>query len=339
MESCRSAIIIRNFLILFFLLPCIEALSAKGHSGIHEVQRVILDTDIDSDVDDAGALAMILNMHKKGIINLLGIITTSDDPFAPVCVSSICTYYGCKEIPVGFLKGQAVLTNHSKYTKFISLEFPSEIPSWDKAEESTSLYRRLLFNSPDESVIILTIGQLSSLKKLLDSAPDGITQLTGLKLTDYKVKKWICMGGQYPTGREANFSRPDPQSNLFCLQHWDKEVFFCGWEAGEKIITGGVSLKTSLRPDNPVYRAYELYNNFAGRSSWDQTAILQLTDKAETFFTFSTPGSCVVDKSGKNVWKNDMSGKQKYIIINPSANIKEIESYIESWITGSRAGF
>ena len=45
-------------------------------------QRVIVDTDIDSDVDDAGTLAMLYTLHKQHKINLLGTIVTSDDPFA-----------------------------------------------------------------------------------------------------------------------------------------------------------------------------------------------------------------------------------------------------------------
>mgnify|MGYP002354681651 CR=1 FL=1 len=38
------------------------------------VPKVILDADLDSDVDDAGALAMLLNLHKAGTIELIGVI-------------------------------------------------------------------------------------------------------------------------------------------------------------------------------------------------------------------------------------------------------------------------
>ncbi len=69
--------------------------------------RVIFDTDIASDVDDVGALAMLLNMHKSREIELAAIIVTSDDPYAPLCVSAICNFYGQSDIPIGFLKGQA----------------------------------------------------------------------------------------------------------------------------------------------------------------------------------------------------------------------------------------
>lgn len=70
-------------------------------------QRVIVDTDIDSDVDDAGTLAMLYTLHKQHKINLLGTIVTSDDPFAVTCVSAFNAYYGMGDLPLGFLKGQS----------------------------------------------------------------------------------------------------------------------------------------------------------------------------------------------------------------------------------------
>ena len=73
--------------IIFIFLLMLIVVQNKASEPTRPVaarQKVILDTDIDSDVDDAGALAMLLNMHKKGDIDLLGVVTTSDDPYAPL---------------------------------------------------------------------------------------------------------------------------------------------------------------------------------------------------------------------------------------------------------------
>jgi purine nucleosidase len=230
-------------LILILMFLSLRAVSLSANSP----PKVIIDADIDSDVDDAGALAMLLNMHKSGTIELAGIIVTSDDPFAPVCAAAISKFYGLSEIPVGFLKKQTKLKNHSKYTKFIADEFPANIKSWQEAEEASVLYRKLLAGSPDESVIIVTIGHLTSLQQLLQSKPDQISNLNGKKLAQKKVSRWICMGGQYPSGKEANFYRPDPASTVYCVnQLGEMDVVFCGWEAGNPIITGGSWLKENL---------------------------------------------------------------------------------------------
>ena len=276
---------------------------------------------------------MLLNLHKVGTIDLIGVIVTSDDPYSPVCATAINTYYGYPEIPVGFLKNQPKLNNHSRYTQFLADEFPSELKSWQDGEDAVTLYRKLLAEIPDESVIIITIGHLTSLQQLLQSQPDPISKLNGKDLIQKKVKKWICMGGQYPSGKEANFYRPDPASTVYCVNNWIKDVVFCGWEAGNPIITGGIWLKENLSPVHPVYRAYQLYNNFAGRQSWDQLAILQLVDSANPFFSF-VYGSCIVAPDGSNSWVNSKSGKHQYMVLNPQVEVSEISNFIDRLMVG-----
>ena len=229
-------IVCKFFLLALLALPCLGAAQP----------RVIYDTDIDSDVDDVGALAMLLNMHKRNEIDLAAIIVTSDDPYAPLCVSAICNFYGQSDIPIGCLKGQAELKTPSRYTRQISEQFSPSIGSHLQAEDGTALYRRILAKSKNNSVTIITVGHLSSLMRLLQSAPDGHSPLTGQQLAEKRVKQWYCMGGQYPSGKEANFYRPDPLSTYFTLQNWHKPVVFCGWEIGNKILTGGIRVKEAI---------------------------------------------------------------------------------------------
>ena len=295
--------------------------------------RVILDADIDSDVDDVGALAMLLNLHKNKVINLIGVVVTSDDPYAPRCAAAINAFYGFPEIPVGFLKGQSNLSNHSRYTKQIATEFCTTPVSHENFIDAAKLYRSLLAKSPKESVTILTIGHLSSLQALLKSKADDVSSLDGINLVKKKVKDWICMGGQFPSGKEANFYRPDPQSTFYCIQNWNKRVVFCGWEAGNKVITGGKRLKEEFSPKHPVYRAYELYNNFAGRSSWDQIAVLQLIDIKDEFF-FLKRGTCMIADDGSNTWSDDKTGKHYHIVIQTDTPEENISEYIDKLMAG-----
>lgn len=129
------------FILFFFFCPKQNIALEKS---IFPRQKVILDADLDSDVDDVGAIAMLLNLHKAGTVELLGVVITSDDPFAAVCASAINTFYECSDIPVGFLKGQPKLTNHSRYTKTIASEFASKLKSWEDADDAVKLYRKLL---------------------------------------------------------------------------------------------------------------------------------------------------------------------------------------------------
>jgi len=327
-----------NFISLFFIFSLLHFFIYENNTSAQVnlksfAQKVIIDADIDSDVDDVGALAMLLNLHKTGKIELIGVIVTSDDPFAPVCSAAICKFYDLSDIPIGFLKNQNELKNHSKYTKFITDEFPAELKSWQDAEEASTLYRKLLSDSPDESVVIVTIGHLTSLQQLLQSPPDQISNLNGKKLVRKKVSQWICMGGQYPSGKEANFYRPDPASTVYCVKNWKKDVAFCGWEAGNTIITGDSWVKENLTELHPVYRSYELYNNFAGRQSWDQLAVLLLVNSTSRFYSFVN-GTCIVDSDGSNGWENSNTGKHRYMVLNPEVEVNEISNFIDCLMIG-----
>lgn len=298
--------------------------------------KVIIDTDLDSDVDDVGALAMLYNLHNAGKIELLGVIVTSNDPYAPVCAAALNTWYGVPELPVGFLKNQPELKHHSRYTKQISEEFPSALNSWKDTEDAVKLYRSILAKQADESVVVVTVGHLSSLQGLLRSEADDVSLLNGLELAHKKASKWICMGGHYPQGKEANFYRPDPASTVYCVSNWTKEIIFCGWEAGNKIITGGEKLKEKLVQGHPVYRGYELYNGFAGRQSWDQIAVLQLIRTGEKLFS-SIRGKCIVAPDGSNTWENIPDGPHSYVVLNSGTATKSVKKLIDGLMAGERA--
>ena len=297
--------------------------------------KVILDADIDSDVDDVEALAMLHTLANQKKIDFLGVIVTSDDPYAAVCTSAINNYFKRPRLPIGVLKNQQSLRSNSRYTRQIAAEFPHKLKSEEEAEDATAIYRKLLSKSPDASVVIITIGHLTNLQNLLKSNADKYSSLSGKELVNKKVAKWLCMGGQFPEGKEANFYRPDPASTVYCLQVWEKPVIFAGWEVGDKIKTGGEYLKSKLTPASPVYRAYQLYNNFAGRASWDQVAVFLLTEEAGKYFETVTTGYVQVYEDGSNKWLLDKDSKHEYVKFKPDVNYEEISRKMDDMALGA----
>jgi inosine-uridine nucleoside N-ribohydrolase len=293
-------------------------------------QRVILDADIDSDVDDIAALAMLHNFSKQRMVTLLGVIVTSDDPYAATCTDAVNLYFNNGRVPIAFDKSQTNLKHHSRYTKQISDSFPRNLRSYQQAWNPVELYRKLLSASPDNSVTIITIGHLSSLGALLKSEKDKYSGLTGIELVNKKVTRWICMGGMFPGGKEANFYRPDPASTAYCLKVWEKPVVFCGWEIGKEIISGGQELKKILPESNPVFQGFKLYNNFSGRPSWDQVAILLLVKKYHAFFDFVSNGICEVDSEGTNRWISGIASNHSYIKLKTGADPAKIAAIINN---------
>lgn len=292
---------------------------------------VILDADMDSDVDDVGALAMLHAYERAGKARILGVIVTSDEAHSAVCTDAINTYYGRGDIPIGVSQRDS-LKSFSKYTRRIAEEFPHSLTSPAAAEDGTALYRRLLANAADGSVVIITIGHLTSLSRLLDSAPDAISPLNGQELVKRKVKRWSCMGGQYPQGKEANFYRPDPASTVNSLAKWTLPVTFAGWELGNQLVSGGASFQSRCSPASPIYRGYELYNNFKGRASWDQVSILEAVEGAAPYFTEQKDGHCAVAPDGSNQWLSPANGTHGYLRLSQPA--EKVVERIEALMLG-----
>ena len=141
------------------------------------------------------------------------------------------------------------------------------------------------------------------------------------------------MGGLFPAGKEANFFKPDPLSTVYCVQQWKKPVVFAGWEIGKNVITGGQYLKDKLSPSSPVYRAYQLYNNFAGRSSWDQIALFLLLEESKKYFDMVDDGYRHVKEDGSNKWMTDKDNPyQEYLVLKPNANLEELAKMLDDMV-------
>lgn len=153
-----------------------------------EVQSVILDRDLSSDVDDVGAVAVLRSLADKIEIEILAVVVSSGDPWAAPCLSALNAWFGRPTFPVGMIRGTSG-SHESKYTKNIADEFHGIIkPDPDQAVEAVSLYRKSLPAN-------LTIVSLSSrsatsphqLEQFVTSPPDAISPLSGMQLVQQKV--------------------------------------------------------------------------------------------------------------------------------------------------------
>ena len=312
---------------IFFVCGCLSPLQT-----IAQPVKVIFDTDIDSDVDDVGALAMLHTFADHGAVDILGVIVTSDERYAPTCADAINHHFGRPDIPIGVQKDVS-LKEFSKYTKQISKEFAHRLTSYQDAEEATALYRKLLSAQPDSGVVIITVGHLTNLRNLLASEPDQYSKFSGLDLIKKKVKLWSCMGGKFPEGKEANFYRPDPTSTKICVEKWPGQVVFAGWEIGNQIMTGGEYLKKSLSSASPVWRAYQYYNHFEGRQSWDQAAVLYAVSSSEDYWDVHKTGYCAVAEDGSNQWIPGKNRQQGFL--TEKMNPGEVAKIIDALMTGT----
>jgi arylsulfatase len=304
----------------------VERLS--GRSAAPAV-RVVFDTDILGDVDDVGAVATLHALERRGEAQILAMGVCSRGPASPLCLDALNTYFGRPEIPIGVNKGEGLL-KESRYNGEIAARWPHKLASADQAPEAVGLYRRILAAQPDGSLTLVSVGQLSNISGLLKSGGDRHTPLNGVDLVRKKVRLWVCMGGRFPAGREANL-----WNHAAAAQHavaaWPGRIVFAGWEVGNAVMTGGKAV--SLPAASPVRRAYELYNGGKPRQSWDQVAVLygvRCVEEDRGYWTLSSPGVCVVAADGSNTWRDDPRGRHQYLL--PRRAPRDMAALIEGYM-------
>ncbi|MCW5199525.1 nucleoside hydrolase [Desulfobulbus sp. F1] len=289
---------------------------------------MILDTDISSDADDVGAVAILHNLANQGKVNVLAMMVSSGDRWSVPCLQALNAWFGRPEIPIG--KAQdGIFGDESSYTRAVAEEFASSKTSTATVPHAVQLYRRILAAQGDSSVTLVSIGYLTNLHHLLQSKPDALSPLDGVDLVRQKVKRLVCMGGQYPSGREWNFYQ-DAKATVDVISHWPVPIVFVGFEIGKDIMTG--AKLRSLPPSNPVRHSYELHNKLAGRPSWDQLAVyyaVMTANGEQSDWWAKVQGSNSVRDDGSNSWLNQQQSKIDHAYLVQRGEYATITATIE----------
>jgi len=290
--------------------------------------RIILDTDIGPDVDDAGAVAVLHALADRKEARLVAVGCCTSSEWGAPCLDALNTYYGRPDTPVGTFKGAGFLADpreHEKYNREVAARFPHALKTGRNAPDAAALYRRVLSRQPDRSVVFCAVGPLNNLHRLLQSGPDEHSKLDGVSLVARKAALLSVMGGRYPEGREWNFEQ-DPAAAAFVMQHWPTPVLLSGFEIGARVLTGG-RLHSEAPADHPVRAAYSLYiGPGKDRESWDLTAVLAAVRGASSHWIPSAAGTVSVDPgSGANRWTPAASGRHTYLIErDPPERVKKL---------------
>jgi len=290
--------------------------------------KIILDTDMSGDCDDAGALALLHALADRGECEILATIVNRKDKTnaSASAVDAINTYYGRGDLPIGTDKiGPTDLQRTSAYAPALRDEFPNDIGPDDQAPDALDIYRQVLGSQPDGSVTICSVGALSNLAELCRKEPELVRQ---------KVQRLVIMGGEFPSSKtpETNI-RTHREAAKIVAEQWPGEIIWVGFEIGNIVFTGE-GLKLTPR-GNPVRRAYELrpFNRRpainGGQPSWDQTAALMAVRGLEPDLWEAVKGGRVeVDSEGNTTWQSDPAGKHSYVRL--AASPQKVASVIEN---------
>lgn len=298
-------------LLIIHLLLC--------HPALAQNVRIIFDTDMDSDVDDVGALSMLHGFADLGNAEILAVMVSSLNPWSPGAVDVINTYYGRPDIPIGAVQRFGVY-HKSKYARSLCEEFKHNVKLEEDTPEATMLYRKILASQQDTSVVVITVGDLTNLSNLLKTGPDQFSGLNGIDLVRKKVKHIVCMGGRYPADMDPNpwgNFKPDPRSTQHVVAEWPTRIYFTGGGPfADSIQTGKIFFREKYK-HTPMARAYKLFLKGWNRDwhhSADIIAVYVAIKGYLPYFKLEARGYNHIFEDGTNLWRLAPRDDRHYLI-------------------------
>jgi inosine-uridine nucleoside N-ribohydrolase len=300
-----------------------------------EPVRLILDTDIGNDVDDALALAMIHALQNRAEVQLLAVTITKDNRYAAPFVDLIDTFYGRPDIPVGVVR-HGKTPDDSAMLK-IPVEqrdadggfvYPHRLQDGSQAPEAVELLTRILSAQPDQSVTIAQIGFSTNLARLVSSA-------AGRELVQHKVRRLCLMAGNFAKPQSEYNVYTDPDSFESLLRNWPGQIVFSGFEVGLEITFPYESIEKDFRyaSHDPVVDAYHIYvAKPEDHPNWDSTAVLEAIRPDRGYFGLSAPGRVSLGAKSTTVFTPDTAGNCRYLIIK-SDQVSRVRELIAALVS------
>lgn len=293
---------------------------------------LILDTDMGNDIDDALAMAMIHTMQTRGECELLGVVSSKDNPYSPVYIDVVNTFYGRGDIPIGkvcdgvtpddrtFIKQVATAKNQG------ALRYPRSYQH-DEYQDAVPMLRRLLARQPDRSVVMLMIGFSTNMAQLFASGPDKASPLSGHDLFAKKVNRVVAMAGNFSEEVQNNPAIDNREYNIHCdvdsaakfFNHCPVPIMFCGYEVGFALLYPNESILSDYVwvEHHPVAQAYIEYMKMPyDRPLWDPATVLEAVRPKHGYFQESEPGRVVVDEQGIALFHEQPGGLHRYLMIH-----------------------
>lgn len=276
--------------------------------------RIILDTDIGSSTDDLVAMAMLYDYMEEGKAEVLGImLDRKGDPFNRF-TTFMNHWYNHDEIPVGEVENAP--SNHKIY---IDYSYLADSVVAKETIPATQLYRKLLSESPNKSVKVVSIGFLTNLAKLIESGPDSISRLSGKELVEKKVSALYIMGGSFSGRIIENYNmREDMASSQTVLSQWPTDIIFSTSDAGRMVDYQKDDVLTDLAadPGNPLALVYSNCTIDPGQKMWDALAVVHAVE-GDSMFTMSPDGNVTLNENDhQTTFVPDPKGRFSYEMVD-----------------------
>lgn len=321
------------------------------------MKTIIIDTDIDTDCDDAAAIGLAHQFARAGHCAIAGIICSVPVPECVGTVQAINQAWSC-DIPVGLVTvpdraGDPVWQDYDRHRTRIAsgelgffayhdavgrtdLSAPADANRYSASvPDAVSLYRRLLGRADSLSVTICAIGTHTALAQLLASGPDEHSSLSGAELVARTTRELVTMAdGWYPAGRDVFNWRTDPVSAAAVLSEWPSPITVS--PCGTAVLTG-TRIMRDLPKSHPVRAAYETFLGSPQRQrpSWDLVAVAWAVLGLTGPFALSADRSIEFDATtGEHRWLTKPGAWPRRIVM-PTMRDEPMAAWLEGLIVGA----
>jgi inosine-uridine nucleoside N-ribohydrolase len=301
-----------------------------------EPVRLILDTDIGNDIDDALALAMIHALEGRAEVRLLAVTITKDNRWAAPYVDLVNTFYGRPDVPIGVVRNGKT-PDDSAYIRQPAEQrdssgnfaYQHRIKDGTDAPDAVTVLQQVLEDQPDQSVTIAQVGFSTNLARLL-KAPGGQA------LVARKVKLLCLMAGAFGQKIEPEYNvYSDAQAAEYLFANWPTPMIFSGFEIGLQVkFTYQSVLKNFNYTDrHPVAEAFKIFQPVGkDRPNWDSTAVLYAIRPDRGYFELSGKGRVTLGEKHVTVFTPDAAGKCRYLILKPEQALR-VQAIIETLVS------
>ncbi|MDE7406960.1 MAG: nucleoside hydrolase, partial [Muribaculaceae bacterium] len=298
--------------------------------------NVIVETDMGNDIDDALAMDMAYKAMDDGLINIIAIGAHKLSSTAVDYIDVLNTWYGYGSIPIARSLTPVYNQHQNDYTLPVcAMRDAKGRALWKRSktggdiQDPVSLYRRLLAAQPDTSVVFLSLGFGTELAKLLESAPDDISPMSGMELVKRKVKYLSIMAGSYGFKQRAEYNVVnDIPAMKTVFEQWPTPIVQNPFEIGPKVMYRGDKLdeQFSWTSVHPVIDGFKRYMKMPyNRPTWDLLSVVYITNPE--MFTRSEPGFVQVNKEGYTIFTPDPEGNVVWLSATPE-QVKALDEHI-----------
>ena len=332
----RKQILLGALMALFAWCCVSGAANAKADKPL-----IIFDNDMGNDVDDIFALDILLKYHDMGKIKLIGVLLNRDAPSAAAYVDLYDTWCGHPEIPIGITHlGPNPTPEPKAYSYKVWQMQENGKPIFRTTREdprtypdAVDLYRRLLARAANKSVVIVSTGFSNNIARLMETAADEISPLTGMELLRRKVSWVSVMAGDFQRSDYAEYNvKNDVAAAKKFFEQSPVPIAFSDFLLGKSIQYPGSSVQNDFNWTkwHPLVEAYKVYQKMPyDRPTWDPTAVLYAVEPTAGFFGLSERGNVTVTPKGCTHFQASPTGNCRYLTVTDAQRKKILDFFTE----------